>query len=353
MNITKSARGNASEGRYDRDTQAVYSLRGVPLNSFNTKIDVVRKNTELDVLIDILGCGIGPGFNIKKLNYNKIIIMADSDSDGFNITSLMCAFFIYHMPELVKQGYIYKAVSPLYELKHKKRFVLNKQGYAEVFEKEIHNNVIVTDINKNKLKERELQKILIDGKDYVEELDRASRRLAVDPHIIEFYLIHRNDKGFEKKFKKEFPELVIENDVLSGIYQGRYQIMFLDKLFEKRVSTLNDFINKVYKGKMYYYVQEKSGKSLNDMGLMSIGEFMRMVDKFQPIIKTRFKGVGELDASELKETSMDPNNRILIRLTSEDIEKELAVFNTLHGDSSESRRKMMQHFKIKRDDLDN
>ena len=73
----------------------------------------------------------------------------------------------------------------------------------------------------------------------------------------------------------------------------------------------------------------------------------------QIVIKTRFKGVGELDAADLRNNALDPSNRILIRLTIDDIETELSKFNILHGDDSDERKLMMAHFKINRDDLDN
>lgn len=351
---SKSARGNASSGRFDRDTQAVYSIRGVPLNAYGMKLDNVLKNVEMSTLVELLGCNIGARFNINKLKYNRIIIMADSDSDGFNITSLLCAFFMCHMPELVKQGYIYKAVSPLYELKNKRRFVLNKQEYAEVFEKEIRKNIIIYDMDKNKITDKGLQTILMDCRDYVDELERVSKRVSIDMNILEYFIIHRHDKTFMKDFHKKFPEINIDDQgVMSGIYQGKYQILIMDKTFEKRIAALDEFVNGLYKGRMYYYVQERNGNNTIDLGKMSIGQFMMMVNKFQPVIKTRYKGLGELDAADLRETSMDPNNRILIQLTSENIEKELEVFDVLHGDDSDARKLMMNHFKIKREDLDN
>jgi len=77
----RSARGSAETGRFDRDTQAIFSIRGVPLNAFGLNIDKVLQNTEFNNLIKILGCNCGSRFDMSKLKYNKIILMADADSD--------------------------------------------------------------------------------------------------------------------------------------------------------------------------------------------------------------------------------------------------------------------------------
>jgi DNA gyrase/topoisomerase IV subunit B len=170
---------------------------------------------------------------------------------------------------------------------------------------------------------------------------------------LEYLLIHRKEKDFYKKFKKVFPELEIDDDnVLTGIYEGRYQILIMDRIFEKRVNQLEEFISEESKH-MYFNVFEKSKDGNIDKGVMSLGQFLSMAQKYQPIIKTRFKGIGELEAKDLRDNALDPRNRILIRLTIEDIERDLEKFNILHGDDSNERRLLMEHFKIARDDLDN
>lgn len=352
----KSAKGSSSEGRFDRDTQAIFALRGVPLNAFGAKLDKVLLNDEFRTLVKILGCNIGERFDINKLKYNKIIILSDSDSDGFNITSLLCAFFITHLPELVKQGYIYKAVAPLYRIKSKyKNFILNKQEYVQIFERQIRDNILLfTEDGKHQYTNLQLQDLLMDNRNYFEELQRTASHLALDPFLLEFIAIHRHDKDFMKKFKKKYPELTIdEQNVMSGIHDGKYQILIMDKLFDKSMKELDRYIEKVNDYKMYYTVKEKNGNDLIDKGVMTLGQFLAMCNKFQPIIQARYKGLGELKPIELKDTTLDPNNRILIRLTIDDIEKDLATFNILHGNDSDERKLMMEHFKISREDLDN
>ena len=350
----RSAKGSASTGRFDRSCQAVFSLRGVPLNSFTTTLDKVLLNQEFNTLIKILGCNIGSKFDINKLKYNKIIIMADSDSDGFNITSLVCAFFIKHMPEIVKQGYLYKAVAPLYKIKSKyKKFILNKREYIEVFEKQVEQAMRISDINTKKLfTVKEMEDFLFVNRDYLEDLHRSANRLSIHPILLEYIVIHLNDKNFKKEFEKKYPELSIdENNVMSGIYEGRYQLLLMDSIFYKRIKNIQKYIE--MNKNMYIDVHEKVGKDTNYIGRMSIGEFMTLAQKYQPEIQFRYKGLGELKPEELRDTTLDPNNRILIRLTTDDIERDLKGFDVLHGNKSDERKLLMKHFKISREDLDN
>lgn len=352
----KSAKGSSSEGRFDRDTQAIFALRGVPLNAFGAKLDKVLLNEEFRSLVKILGCNIGDKFDINKLKYNKIIIMSDSDSDGFNITSLVCAFFIAHLPELVKGGYIYKAVAPLYRIKSKyKEFILNKQEYVQIFERQIRDNILLYDIGeKTPYTNLQLQDLLMHNRNYFEELQRTASHLAVNMFVLEYIAIHRHEKDFYKKFRKQYPELVIDDEnVMTGIYEGKYQILIMDKIFEKRMKELDWYVHTVNKNHMYFNVKEKNGNELIDKGVMTLGGFLGMCNKFQPIIQARYKGLGELKPAELRDTTLDPNNRILIRLTVDDIDKDLSKFSILHGDESDERKLMMEHFKISREDLDN
>ena len=276
-------------------------------------------------------------------------------SDGYNITSLLCAFFMTHLPKIVEDGRLYKSVTPLYKIKSKyKEFILNKREFVEIYEKQIRDNLAIMNPETKKMySDKELQEILMVNRNYLEELIRLSNRVVINPNILEYILIHRKDKNFYKEFKKTFPELDIDDEnVLTGIYEGRYQILIMDNIFNKRIAQLEEFISDENKH-MYFKVFEKSSGGSIDKGTMTLGQFLTMAQKYQPIIKTRYKGIGELNSQDLKEQALDPRNRILIRMEMSDIERDLEKFNILHGDDSNERRLLMEHFKIERDDLDN
>lgn len=268
----------------------------------------------------------------------------------------MCAFFLTHLPEIVRAGKLYKSITPLYKLKNKnKPFVLNKQDYVALFEEQIRDNLIIENIHTNKsYTENELKDLLLRNRTYLDELVKLSNHLVIDPLVLEYILIHRFEKDFLKKFKKRYPELNIDDEnVMTGVYEGKYQVLIMDKIFEKRIETVMKYIDVVNKHDMYVQVKEKYNHEVVDKGILSLGEFLTLSQKFQPIIETRFKGLGELDHADLRNYALNPDNRILIRLTIDDLEKELESFNVLHGNDSDERKLLMKHFKISLEDLDN
>jgi DNA gyrase subunit B/topoisomerase-4 subunit B len=110
-----SAGGSAKQGR-DRKTQAILPLRGKVLNTEQANLSKVLGNTELNNIVDALGCGIGPKFDEERLRYGRIILLMDADSDGHHITTLLLTFFYRHMKPLLKNGYVYLALPPLYKI---------------------------------------------------------------------------------------------------------------------------------------------------------------------------------------------------------------------------------------------
>ncbi|GAA4473461.1 DNA topoisomerase IV subunit B [Novipirellula rosea] len=110
-----SAGGSAKQGR-DRNNQAILPLRGKVLNTESATLKKIVENKEIQDMVASLGCGIGPNLNLSSLRYQKIILLADADSDGHHITTLLLTFFYRHMPALIADGHLFIAVPPLYRI---------------------------------------------------------------------------------------------------------------------------------------------------------------------------------------------------------------------------------------------
>lgn len=161
-----SAGGSAKKGR-DNKTQAILPLKGKPRNAFDN-ISVVLANEEVSTIISAVGAGIGQDFNIDDIQYDKIIIMADADDDGYHIVNLLILVIWKFMPELIKQGHVYIANAPLFRLdtyvngKRKKLFALNEEEFKELKKK--HPNWSVTrmkglgEMNETELRETTMEK---------------------------------------------------------------------------------------------------------------------------------------------------------------------------------------------------
>jgi DNA gyrase subunit B len=349
-----SAAGSCRDCR-DTYSQALFSVRGVPLNTFGLELPKVLLNDEFKDLVKILGCNIGDRFDLNKLKYDKIIIMSDGDIDGFRILSLVAAFFLYHIPDIVQAGRLYKAVTPLYALNDKRNpFVLSKKDYVKVFESKIEKNINIFNVKTNVImKSKELEDFLFKNRTYLEELRRTANRFAIHPYIIEFILFYRKSESFNNKLKMKFPEMNILDNIITGVYEGRFQNVIIDDIFDKRVKDMENLIFKINNGKIFYKIQEASGNTYEDRGIMTIGELMNLCQKFVPSIKTRFKGLGELNSEDLWSTTMNPVTRQLVRLTVQDIKEDLDKFKVLHGTDIVKRKEIMEFFKLDREEIDN
>jgi DNA gyrase subunit B/topoisomerase-4 subunit B len=134
-----SAGGSAKQGR-DRTRQAILPLRGKVLNAESASMSKVLENKELSDLVTALGCGIGAGFDVNRLRYGKIIILADADSDGHHIATLLLTFIYRHMPQLIQRGHVYLAQPPLYrvDIGKETHWVLDEAHKEEILRTRVH-----------------------------------------------------------------------------------------------------------------------------------------------------------------------------------------------------------------------
>ena len=347
-----SAKGGVT-GVRDAMTQAVFKIKGNPKNTYGIKLAEVLQNAEFKTLIKIIGTGIGKDFNLAQSKFDKIIIFVDSDIDGFNMTSLLSTFFLCFMPELVKAGMLYKAKAPLYILKDSKnKYILSKVEYYKIFADKVVENTTLIDSKGKKLSREDMYTLIDSNKDYLLELEPLTQYFYTNPELIEFTLLYAPSPKFNYVLKKRFPELTYDEatNVIQGSIDGVYQYLVADQAFFDKCDRLTKLIKDVNKSDIYYTMESNGYKSLTSLGM-----FFKNTKKYLPEIEDRIKGLGELDGEVMWETTLNPANRELIRLTIDDLERDLNTVKVLHGPDSKLRKAFMidNNHKFNRDDLDN
>lgn len=309
----------------ENKTQGYFPIRGKLPNAFNTSKEKFLSNAEVAGIIQIIGGGYGKNFNIDKVKWKKIIFMPDADADGDHISSLLLRFFILYMPELITSGRVYKAMAPLYGIaigKNNVRYLHDRMEYIEYIQKQFSKNNIVEDAKtKRKIAPKELSKILYQNIDYLYELNKIAKRYAVDPILLEsIIMLTLNKKSLQvmsKSLKKQFRFLsTIEKKgdtiIIEGLVNSKYQTVFVNDKFMQDCMNIIEILKA--NESFVYIINNKP---------CSIYEMMSLFDKSAPVGIQRYKGLGEMNGEKLFDSTLNPNNRVLIQYTIEDVEKEI------------------------------
>lgn len=362
--------------------QAVYTVQGVTDNVHDLTLTQLLQKKTFKELITILGTGIGKDFDINKLRYNKVIICTDSDIDGSNITSLLLCFFFKFMPELIRAGYLYKAMPPLYlmDLRSLRRFSNSREWLYDKNEYYHMLNSIICDNcefalelpqdgkrkSKNKLPEvreltrREAMAWLTMNSEYRMELDNLGKKAACDPRIVEMIcymkLKYPNQMDFKEHIEELYPEMSYNPDTYSliGSVDGQFFTIICDRLFDK---TATRFMEELRKNECFYVWYRNKKRSEDKMTRATIGEFMEtMATVFDVKIEQRFKGLGEAESDLLFKTTTNPKYRKLLQISIKDAKKATEILELLHGKSvnlRQARRDLIDSFKLSYADIDN
>ena len=357
-----SAGGSAKQGR-DRKFQAILPLKGKILNVEKARFEKLIASQEIATLITVLGTGIGKDeYNADKLRYHRIIIMTDADVDGSHIRTLLLTFFYRQMPELVERGHIYIAQPPLYKIKQGKdeRYLKDDQEMKIYMLKSALNNAALypaadaSPIQAQALEEIAKQYFLAEA--VIDRLSRFTAPEASHALLILPTLSLDDDKQAQKsaklletacggniKVSVETDEVGEHHLRLEKLYHGNYSVSYMDR----------DFL----KGSDYVQIRQ-AADVLNGLitpsAYIARGEQKRAVSSFKQAIEwlleeakrgvniQRYKGLGEMNPSQLWETTMDVKNRILLRVRIEDAISADEIFTTLMGDVVEPRRAFIE-----------
>ncbi|HKO73824.1 MAG TPA: DNA topoisomerase (ATP-hydrolyzing) subunit B [Gaiellaceae bacterium] len=360
-----SAGGSAVDAR-DRHFQAILPLRGKVINSEKNRINKVLSNAEIQSIITGIGTGIGDEFDLSKLRYHRVIVMTDADVDGSHIRTLILTFLYRQMPELVEGGHVYIAVPPLYRVKVGSRevYIEKESQFEELLVRERVKDIEVADRTGQALKFTEakwskfskalnefdgwLAKVNSEFRDYAAPATFAVAHRFVE-HPIEDVDTARsalpdlNSNGYEL----EEVDALIENS-------------FRLKVTERSTSAANhvDVPGELFGSPSYGSLRKAYEKAADVVGLppftITLGKKSRRAETFdelksltlelakEGIQVARFKGLGEMDPSELWDTTMDPARRMLMRVEVEDAAEADRIFSMLMGDQVEPRRAFIE-----------
>jgi len=403
----QSAGGTAGVGR-DREFQAILPLRGVILNVEKARVDKMLSNKEITALITALGTGIGADeFDPDGLRYGKIVIMTDADIDGAHIRTLLLTFFFRQMPALIERGHLYVAEPPLYKVKRrgKTQYVHNDRELQTTLVELAASDGALTYAPESggpevRLEGEELKRFL----DLLVRLETLGRRIEHRGMSFQEYLqqrggesgqdfplykvFHTDSSGTTHEHlcysEDEFDELITrvqeelreeDGDELEIIEEDDYGALYRrdnlnNTMRPRKLPESNEIAGLVAEVEsrgisVDHFFPPGPGEERDErFRILSDGEVSRSVaalTEVMPAVRRlgregmdiqRYKGLGEMDSSELAETTLDPSTRRLVRVTVGDAVKADQYFTILAGKDVESRRRFIQRHALEVKNLD-
>ncbi len=358
-----SAGGSAKMGR-DRRYQAILPLRGKILNVEKARFDKMLSHEEIRALITALGTGIGKDdFDLSKLRYSKVIIMTDADVDGSHIRTLLLTFFYRQMPELVERGHVYIAQPPLYLIKKGKslKYIRDEKEFRrEVLRRATEDHAVefAEGKKKTKLEGGELTNFLMALGEYTELFDKLEKRIG-DPRPLNAMLRAELGKKAELEDKTKL-ELVAKELKAEGFKtalkldeeHNLYTLTFSSQTLAERtldwelVSSadyrrLLDLHRRVRAYDKPPFVISTDGNQITVEDRKELLEHVMALGK-KAFTVQRFKGLGEMNPTQLWETTMDAERRTMLQVKVEDHVEADSIFTVLMGDVVEPRRQFIE-----------
>jgi DNA gyrase subunit B len=371
-----SAGGSAKQGR-DRRFQAILPLRGKILNVEKARFDKILRSEEIKNMITALGTGVGDEeYDIEKIRYHKVIVMTDADVDGSHIRTLLLTFFYRQMPDIIDKGYLYIAQPPLFKVGKGKNevYLKDEQSFNDYILNRISGQKSVKNGKGEVLSDHSLFLFIGDLSEYVLAMSGMERR-GILPDLAEFLIKQGiEDKSFLKDQEKMFalrdaldekdyavsdlmwnkerdiyemtvtPSGKVKGEDTSGrdpvpvtigrslIYSGDFQKLLI---LAKKIS---DFDSPPFS----VFAKEKEEDAVSVEDKKALFHFLIEEGK-KGISIQRYKGLGEMNPSQLWETTMDPARRILLKVKVEDAVETDEIFTLLMGDVVEPRREFIQN----------
>jgi DNA gyrase subunit B len=365
----ESAGGTAKQGR-DRRFQAILPLKGKILNVEKARYDKMLGHEEIRAMITALGTGIGKDdFDATKLRYGKIIIMTDADVDGSHIRTLLLTFFFRHMTELILRDHVFIAQPPLYRIKkgRSEKYIKDEKEFTkEIMRRATENLVLEIHSNGNGagaggvLEGTELRTFLLSLDEYEQMVHKVDRRLR-DARVVEtlanidLRVDNKADFQDEANMKPVFEALRkagLDPELRRDEEHSAFAVIYRDSTHAERSIGLalaaapeyrrfRALARNIARFNHPPFVVVKNERRETQPNWLDLLNFVKNEGKKDASVQ-RYKGLGEMNAEQLAETTMNPEKRTLLVVRLEDMVKSEEIFSTLMGEDVESRRKFIE-----------
>ncbi len=357
----ESAGGTAKGGR-DRKNQAILPLRGKILNVEKARYDKMLAHEEIRAMITAIGTGIKDDFDPARLRYHKIIIMTDADVDGSHIRTLLLTFFFRQMQELIKRGNIFVAQPPLYRIKKGKseKYIKNDTEFTREILRRATENLKLELANKTVLEGTEMRNFLMQLDEFQVTFRKLERRLR-DARVVEV-LTHLDlaidtKADFAEKKNLEalhaaLKALKIETALKQDEEHSAWMVTFQDATNAERAINIDLASQPEYR-RLRTTARAAAKFNLPPFAVIR-DQHREMLTDWRDLLAhvknegtreinvQRYKGLGEMNAEQLWETTMNAETRTLLKVSLEDLAQADAIFTTLMGEDVENRRKFIE-----------
>ena len=385
-----SAGGSAKSGR-DRRFQAILPIRGKILNVEKARLQKILQNTEVCAMVAALGCGIGAdSFNLAKLRYHKIIIMTDADVDGSHIRTLLLTFFYRHMPALIDNNFVYIARPPLFKVTRKKshQYIHSEKEMDEYLLRLGMSDISVrkTNVEHSLSTERteELVLMILEVETFINSVERKGvpfrdfiaaksangewpqYQVALGSN---YQFIYNEEDLAALKIEYEAMQRKTHEETLASIPEAEITeemrvfmlkpFLFVELFEAARFHALQaklaefglDLERYLIANGDLFDLLEESGKSTSYQTMKELIDAIRANGR-KGVEVQRYKGLGEMNADQLWDTTMDPKVRTLVKVTLPDAIASDRMFTMLMGEEVEPRRAFIEQHALSVKNLD-
>jgi DNA gyrase subunit B len=378
-----SAGGTAKQGR-DRSNQAILPIRGKLLNVEKARLDKMLANNEIQTMIQALGTGIGPDFDVSRLRYHRVILMTDADVDGAHIATLLLTFFYRHMEELIRRGHLYLAQPPLYKAKrgNEERYIQNDEELRSyLLERGLRDLEVTPEGQETALAAEPLRELFRDTQ-RLERIYESLERRGLDPRLVEAAalgagLASERLTGSEEEraelarrlleyLERGYPETMpVETEWSLDQEHGTWRLTA--RSYQSGIIRVvvfdREFLDSSDYQRFLRFAQRASQVGTPPFRVAGNGEAELVPTARRLLLRVlelgrkgqyiqRYKGLGEMNPEQLWETTLDPTHRVLIQVQVEDAYEADSTFSTLMGDAVEPRKEFIEKNALNVENLD-